>query len=146
MPPALAENLDFKRFPETRKTLDRRVLRITRKTLATFAKQAPGEQSPGVLLSSGLLEVKLGPEETKNAPRGGGQASLRARLIQEDWVLVAGRVAEALTEPGSPPPPPAPRAQRCPARPRMPPGSCAGAGPAACAAWPQLIWRRPAPA
>jgi hypothetical protein len=35
-------------------------LRINRKTLATFAKQTPGEQSPGVLLSSGLLEVKMG--------------------------------------------------------------------------------------
>ncbi len=47
------------RPPKSRKTLDLRVLRISRKTLATIAKQTPGEQSPGVLLSSGLLEVKI---------------------------------------------------------------------------------------
>ncbi len=53
MAPVLAEIAHFKRGVNSRKTLDRRVLRISRQTLATFAKQTPGEQSPGVLLSRG---------------------------------------------------------------------------------------------
>ena len=59
MAPVLAEIAHFKRGVKSRKTLDLRVLRISRKTLATIAKQTPGEQSPGVLLSSGPLEVKI---------------------------------------------------------------------------------------
>jgi hypothetical protein len=59
MPLRLSGIVEFKRSPESRKALDERVLRIIAKTLATFAKQTPGEQSPGVLLSSGPLEVKI---------------------------------------------------------------------------------------
>ena len=59
MPLSLARTAHFNGPPERHKTLDGRVLRIIAKTLATFAKQTPGEQSPGVLLSSGPLEVKI---------------------------------------------------------------------------------------
>ncbi len=59
MPRCLSGIAHFNGPPERRKTLDERVLRIIAKTLATFAKQTPGEQSPGVLLSSGPLEVKI---------------------------------------------------------------------------------------
>ncbi len=56
--PGLSEIAYLKRVPERHKSLDGRVLRIGRKTLATFAKQTPGEQFPGVFASPGLLEVK----------------------------------------------------------------------------------------
>ena len=80
MPLALARIADFKRAPESRKTLNLRVLRIIAKTLATFANETPGEQSPGVLLSSGLLEVKVRAWEDEKARPGAavGPASGRA--------------------------------------------------------------------
>ena len=54
MPRCLSGIAHFNGPPERRKTLEQRVLRIIAKTLATFAKQTPGEQSPGVLLTQNV--------------------------------------------------------------------------------------------